>query len=85
MITITFQNQLSNRNFYTMPAIDWNVVHPSNNPQFSHFPSRRSTVFSTKGLVASSQALASQAGLEILNKGGNAGEWPDVVCNDAWC
>lgn len=31
-------------------------------------------MFSTKGLVASSQALASQAGLEILNKGGNAGE-----------
>ena len=57
-----------------MVAIDWNVVHPSNNPQFSHFPSRRSTVFSTKGLVASSQALASQAGLEILNKGGNAGQ-----------
>jgi hypothetical protein len=59
----------------TMPSIDWNVVHPSNNPQFAHFPSRRSTVFSTKGLVASSQALASQAGLEILNKGGNAGQW----------
>ncbi|KAG7562027.1 hypothetical protein FFLO_02499 [Filobasidium floriforme] len=57
-----------------MPAIDWNVVHPSNNPQFSHFPSRRSTVFSTKGLVASSQTLASQAGLEILNKGGNAAD-----------
>jgi gamma-glutamyltranspeptidase/glutathione hydrolase len=57
-----------------MPSIDWNVVHPSNSPQFAHFPSRRSTVFSTKGLVASSQALASQAGLEILNKGGNAAD-----------
>lgn len=63
-------NRISSIN---MPAIDWNIVHPSNNPQFAHFPSRRSTVFSTKGLVASSQALASQAGLEILNKGGNAG------------
>lgn len=36
------------------------------------FPSKRQTVFSKKGMVATSQPLASQAGLEILQKGGNA-------------
>ncbi|KAJ9108220.1 hypothetical protein QFC19_002467 [Naganishia cerealis] len=40
----------------------------------SHVPHVRSTVFSTKGLVASSQPLASQAGLEVLNRGGNAAD-----------
>lgn len=36
------------------------------------FPSKRHTVFSKKGMVATSQPLAAQAGLEILQKGGNA-------------
>ncbi len=36
------------------------------------FKSRRSPVFSTKGIVASSQPLATAAGLSILEKGGNA-------------
>lgn len=58
----------------TMAPIDWTKVHPSNNPQFSHFPSRRSTVFSTKGIVAASQTLAAQCGLSILDKGGNAAD-----------
>ncbi|WRT63196.1 gamma-glutamyltransferase [Kwoniella shivajii] len=35
---------------------------------------RRSTVFSTKGVVCSSQALASEAGLRILRAGGNAAD-----------
>ncbi len=54
--------------------IDWTKIHPSNNPQFSHFASRRSTVFSTKGAVAASQTLAAQCGLAILDKGGNAAD-----------
>ncbi|PVG00292.1 gamma-glutamyltranspeptidase [Serendipita vermifera] len=51
--------------------IDWNVI---DNPQISleRFPSRRSVVYGRKGVVACSQPLACQAGLEILNKGGNA-------------
>lgn len=36
------------------------------------FPSRRSNVSSRNGLVATSQPLAAQAGLDILKKGGNA-------------
>jgi gamma-glutamyltranspeptidase/glutathione hydrolase len=41
-------------------------------PLYYPYPSRRSVVFSTKGMVATSQPLAAQAGLEILKKGGNA-------------
>eukprot|EP01117_Protostelium_nocturnum_P000399 TRINITY_DN10467_c0_g1_i1.p1 TRINITY_DN10467_c0_g1~~TRINITY_DN10467_c0_g1_i1.p1 ORF type:complete len:547 (+),score=192.28 TRINITY_DN10467_c0_g1_i1:112-1752(+) len=38
------------------------------------FQSRRSPVFGIKGAVASSQTLATQIGLEILKKGGNAAD-----------
>ncbi|ORY31633.1 putative lincomycin-condensing protein lmbA [Naematelia encephala] len=57
-----------------MAPLDYNKLHPSHDPQFAHFPSRRSTVFSARGAVATSQPLAAQAGLEILNKGGNAAD-----------
>src|SRR5690554_6365634 len=36
------------------------------------FPSRRMTVMAKNGMVATSQPLAAQAGLEILRQGGNA-------------
>ncbi|RSH91435.1 hypothetical protein EHS25_009734 [Saitozyma podzolica] len=57
-----------------MPPLDFSKLHPSYQPQFSHFPSRRSTIYSAKGAIATSQPLACQAGLEILNKGGNAAD-----------
>ncbi|MFW5501057.1 MULTISPECIES: gamma-glutamyltransferase family protein [unclassified Maridesulfovibrio] len=42
-------------------------------PAFT-FNSRRSPAYATKGMVASSQPLATEAGLEILRKGGNAAD-----------
>ncbi|MBA1335042.1 MAG: Gamma-glutamyltransferase [Firmicutes bacterium] len=37
-----------------------------------NYPSRRNIVYAGKGMVATSQPLAAQAGLEALKKGGNA-------------
>lgn len=36
------------------------------------YPSRRNVILGRKGMVATSQPLAAQAGLEVLKKGGNA-------------
>jgi gamma-glutamyltranspeptidase / glutathione hydrolase len=41
---------------------------------FIPFPSRRSVVHSTKGIIASTQPLANEAGYKILAKGGNAAD-----------
>lgn len=46
----------------------------SSNPKYLHFPSRRSTVHSTQGIVACSQPLAGHAGQRILAQGGNAAD-----------
>lgn len=52
--------------------IDWSKV---DQPEIvlQRFPSRRSVVYGTKGIVSASQPLAVEAGLEVLRKGGNAG------------
>ena len=57
-----------------MPLTTSSVHHPENPPSFAAFPSRRSVVHSTKGIVSSTQPLASQCGLEILRKGGNCAD-----------
>ena len=41
-------------------------------PLYNPYPSQRMTVYAKNGMVATSQPLAAQAGLEILKKGGNA-------------
>jgi len=41
-------------------------------PDLDRFASRRSTVYGQRGVVATSQPLASQAGVEVLRDGGNA-------------
>lgn len=42
------------------------------NPLHNPYPSQRMTTYAKNGMVATSQPLAAQAGLEILQKGGNA-------------
>ncbi|KAL7412033.1 gamma-glutamyltranspeptidase [Mrakia frigida] len=55
-------------------SLNYEGVYKPQDPTFSAYPSRRSVVFGTKGIVAASQPLAVQAGLEILAKGGNAAD-----------
>jgi gamma-glutamyltranspeptidase / glutathione hydrolase len=59
---------------FTYPSpIDWDAVN-AGETIFAPFASRRSVVYGTKGVVASSQPLATEAGLEILRAGGNAAD-----------
>ncbi|WP_201755653.1 gamma-glutamyltransferase family protein [Paenibacillus glycinis] len=41
-------------------------------PLYNPYPSQRMTTYGRKGMVATSQPLAAQAGLDMLKKGGNA-------------
>lgn len=45
---------------------------PHFNPLHHPYPSRRSVVYAQRGMVATSQPLAAQAGLQVLQAGGNA-------------
>ncbi len=45
---------------------------PVNDALYYPYPSQRNVVFGSKGMVATGNPLAAQAGLEILKKGGNA-------------
>lgn len=50
------------------------AIFPSSDPEFVSFPSRRSVVHSTEGIVACTQPLAARAGQRILRDGGNAAD-----------
>lgn len=54
-----------------MPLTSSSVYQPPAEA-FAKFPSRRSVVHSTEAIVACTQPLAAQCGLEILRAGGNA-------------
>ncbi|MBX0322643.1 gamma-glutamyltransferase family protein [Halomicroarcula sp. F13] len=41
-------------------------------PNLDRFTSRRSTAYGTRGVVATSQPLAAEAGIDVLREGGNA-------------
>lgn len=55
-----------------MPLNAGTIYPPGVESAFAPFPSRRSTVHSTNGIVACSQPLACEAGQRILKAGGNA-------------
>ncbi|KAI9671937.1 MAG: hypothetical protein M1817_002332 [Caeruleum heppii] len=57
-----------------MPLNNARAIYPAVNPEFVSFPSRRSVVHSTNGMVACTQPLAAQAGVKILHQGGNAAD-----------
>ncbi|KAI9849793.1 MAG: hypothetical protein M1837_000004 [Sclerophora amabilis] len=50
------------------------AIYPASDPEFISFPSRRSVVHSTNGIVSCTQPLAAQAGVRILREGGNAAD-----------
>ncbi|KAJ8066997.1 hypothetical protein OCU04_004376 [Sclerotinia nivalis] len=54
--------------------LNLNSVFPAADPEFVTFPSRRSVVHSTEGMIACTQPLAASCGLKVLNAGGNAAD-----------
>ena len=60
------QSIMTNLNLENLPSGD--------DRNFIPFPSRRSVVHSTKGIISSTQPLANEAGYKILAKGGNAAD-----------
>ena len=54
--------------------LDARAIYPASDPDFVTFPSRRSVVHSTNGIVACTEPLAARAGQRILQAGGNAAD-----------
>ncbi len=47
-------------------------MNVSGNADYNPYPGKRNVVYGRKGMVATSQPLAAEAGLDVLKKGGNA-------------
>lgn len=56
----------------TKMPLNLESVYPATDPEFQSFPSRRSVVHSTEGMIACTQPLAARCGLKVLDAGGNA-------------
>jgi gamma-glutamyltranspeptidase/glutathione hydrolase len=52
--------------------LNLNSIYPATDPEFQPFPSRRSVIHSTEGIIACTQPLAARCGLKVLDAGGNA-------------
>ncbi|CAK7243521.1 MAG: hypothetical protein STHCBS139747_005046 [Sporothrix thermara] len=50
------------------------ALFPDGSDVFQRFPSRRSVVHSTRGMVACTQPLAAKCGIDVLQAGGNAAD-----------
>jgi gamma-glutamyltranspeptidase/glutathione hydrolase len=48
------------------------IMGKAEDVKFQYFPSRRSVVYSTNGIVSCTEPLACEAGVRILKQGGNA-------------
>jgi len=57
-----------------MATLNLEKLSSDDDKNFIPFPSRRSVVHSTKGIIASTQPLANEAGYKILAQGGNAAD-----------
>jgi hypothetical protein len=70
-LTVVIKRSFTHSSKLTMP-LPTSSVYPPPSGEFMKWPSRRSVVHSTKGIVACTQPLAAKCGIDILNAGGNA-------------
>lgn len=69
-----------------MPLAVSDSVFPPPSRELAKFPSRRSVVHSTRGIVACTQPLAAKCGIEVLEAGGNCVvSSPSPRCCDPVC
>ena len=67
-----------------LPTTTTPSVYPPPSAEFMKWPSRRSVVHSTKGIVSCSQPLAAKCGIDVLNAGGNAAVCMCVCVREIW-